>query len=734
MPLVLLGVRDELVGRPWRPPARHWPGSPLIGGLDEQAGGTWLAVRPDIPRVACLLNGRGAEADPARRRSRGELPLRAATDGAGVLKELADDPAALRAYDPFYLVCAVSAAATLLSWDGTSLSTRDLAPGTHLLTNAGHAYPPDPTHPDDPAAEPKALHFAPKFAASRPSADPALPVAEAWGGWLALARGDNRELTDPGAIIARRDLADGQVWGSTSVTLVGLAPDALRYDFQASPGSPDGWYPVVVALSRDVGGYGAGMLKARIAATAACVTAFAAAAVMTAAPAAPAVSTLSASAAAGSPRVVISPGAIRLPGAARQAPLTTAQCEQADGIACYSPGQLRTAYHLPAVYARGITGKGETIAIVDSFGSPTIKSDLATFDRHYGYPAPPKFTIITPAGKIPKFNDDNSDMDGWAGETTLDVEYAHVLAPGASILLVETPVSETEGVTGFPQIVKAEEYVINHHLGAVISQSFSATEETFKNYAQVKPLRAAILDAYSHKVTVLAASGDAGATDYQTNVSDYYLRRVTSWPDSDPLVTGVGGTELKQSGSSYTSVAWNDTYNQASDEYWGGSTDPVPLASGGGQSEFFTRPSYQNAVKSVTGARRGVPDIAMSASCDGAVNIYSSFTPGDAGWSLTCGTSEATPEFAAIVALADQAAGHWLGLINPTLYTLLAKRAPGLVDVTSGNNTVSFYQGAAAKPYTITGFPARKGYDLVTGVGTVNASTFVYELAGVPVP
>ena len=130
--------------------------------------------------MACLLNGRGTEADPARRRSRGELPLRAAADGAGVLKELADNPAALRGYDPFHLVCAVSAAATLLSWDGASASTRDLAPGTHLLTNAGHAYPPDPTHPDDPAAEPKALHFAAAFAASRPSADPALPVTEAW--------------------------------------------------------------------------------------------------------------------------------------------------------------------------------------------------------------------------------------------------------------------------------------------------------------------------------------------------------------------------------------------------------------------------------------------------------------------------------------------------------------------------------------------------------------------------
>ena len=158
--------------------------------------------------------------------------------------------------------------------------------------------------------------------------------------------------------------------------------------------------------------------------------------------------------------------------------------------------------------------------IVDSFGSPTIKSDLATFDKQFGYPAPPKFTIITPAGKIPAFNPNNADMIGWAGETTLDVEYAHALAPGASILLVETPVSENEGTSGFPQIVTAEEYVINHDLGAVISQSFSATEETFASYAQIKPLRAAYLDADSHHVTVLAASGDAGATDYTANGSD----------------------------------------------------------------------------------------------------------------------------------------------------------------------------------------------------------------------
>jgi subtilase family serine protease len=429
-------------------------------------------------------------------------------------------------------------------------------------------------------------------------------------------------------------------------------------------------------------------------------------------------------------QVTVRPSAIRLPGAPTRGPATTADCEKAEHIACFDPAQLRAAYHLPALYAKGVTGKGVTILIVDSFGSPTIKADLAAFDRQFGYPAPPKFTIIAPAGKIPAFNPNNSDMAGWAGETTLDVEYAHALAPGANILLAETPVSETEGVTGFPQIVRAEQYALAHYKVGVISQSFSATEETFKDYAQLGPLRAAYTDAANRHVTVLAASGDAGATDYQSNQVSFYTRRVTSWPDSDPLVTAVGGTQLRRNGAGYTSVAWNDTFDRAWTMYAEGSTDPDPTSSGGGTSEFFARPSYQNGAKAVTGAHRGVPDIAMSAACDGSVSVYSSYQPGQAGWSLTCGTSEATPEFAAVVALADQVAGHPLGLINPALYQLAARHAPGIVDVTSGNNTVSFDQGAGGKPVTVKGYPAAKGYDLVTGLGTVNAQDLVYELAG----
>jgi subtilase family serine protease len=107
--------------------------------------------------------------------------------------------------------------------------------------------------------------------------------------------------------------------------------------------------------------------------------------------------------------------------------------------------------------------------------------------------------------------------------------------------------AETEGTTGFPQIAAAEKYVIDHGLGDVISQSFSATEETFTGFGQLEPLRAAYQDAYAHHVTVLASSGDHGATD-STSQGMYYQRPVTSWPDSDPLVTAVGGTQLKLSG------------------------------------------------------------------------------------------------------------------------------------------------------------------------------------------
>jgi subtilase family serine protease len=416
-------------------------------------------------------------------------------------------------------------------------------------------------------------------------------------------------------------------------------------------------------------------------------------------------------------------------GRVEKQPPTTSECEAAFAVACYQPGQVEQAYNLWPLYRHGVSGRGSTIVIVDSFGSPTIRQDLSFFDKTFGLPGPPSFKIIQPAGAV-HFDPSDPDDLGWAGETSLDVEYAHTIAPNANILLVETPVPETEGEAGFPQIVQAEKYVISHYDADVISQSFGATEQTFPSKASVEALRGAYSDAYRHNVTVLAASGDDGAADVGLDGKTYYLSPVTGWPASDPLVTGVGGTQLHLNASgdhTAPDTVWNDTYSTATNQFISGSNGPSPLASGGGESVLFSRPFYQDGVADAVGDSRGVPDISMSAACNGAVDVYMSVPSLPPGWYPTCGTSEATPLFAGIVALAAEVAHHSLGLINPTLYLMSEFGLPGIVDVASGNNTVSFSQGG--KEHTVKGTSARAGYSTVAGVGTVNGALFVPELA-----
>jgi subtilase family serine protease len=229
---------------------------------------------------------------------------------------------------------------------------------------------------------------------------------------------------------------------------------------------------------------------------------------------------------------------------------------------------------------------------------------------------------------------------------------------------------------------------------------------------------------------VLAATGDDGVTDVGLNQVTFYTHRVVDWPPTDPLVTAVGGTQLHlNAAGNHTSPdsVWNDTYNRAQNELAYGDAGPNPDATNGGVSVFFSRPSYQDGVASVVGNARGVPDIVMSGACNGAIQNYQSFPGSPAGWYLSCGTSESTPLFAGIVALADQVAGHPLGLINPALYAMKAANAPGLVPVTSGNNTVTFTQHGHT--YTIPGYQAGPGYNLASGLGTVDAAWFVPTLA-----
>src|ERR1035441_96273 len=291
--------------------------------------------------------------------------------------------------------------------------------------------------------------------------------------------------------------------------------------------------------------------------------------------------------------IVIRPEIVHV-GSTLSSPPSTSACERTLGIACYEPAQIQQAYDLGPLFKAGTDGKGQTIVIVDSFGSPTIGHDLTIFDRAFNLPAPPSLTVIQPAGAVPPYAASN-DREGWAGEATLDVEWAHTMAPGARILLVETPTSEDEGTSGFPQIVTAELYVLHHHLGGVISQSFGAPEQTFPTVQALLALRTAYVEAADSvdNVTVLAASGDFGATDVGPDGSTFYDFQASSWPDTDPLVTAVGGTQLHldvEGDRTSPDSVWNETYNTGANRTAGSST-PNPLAGGGGKSIIFERPT-----------------------------------------------------------------------------------------------------------------------------------------------
>ncbi|HEV2347981.1 MAG TPA: S53 family peptidase [Actinocrinis sp.] len=393
-------------------------------------------------------------------------------------------------------------------------------------------------------------------------------------------------------------------------------------------------------------------------------------------------------------------------------PLPTSQCLTQLGIRCYSPVQYHTAYNLDTLYEHGLTGAGRTIVLVDSFGSPTIQHDLEVFDAQWGLPD--TTVSVVRAGDVPPFDPKNPDMVGWASESTLDVEYAHAIAPGAHLVLVETAVSETEGVTGFPEMMSAEKALIDAGVGDVISQSFGATENTFPgfdkgDFSSLLQLRYAFKAAREHHVTVLASSGDDGVTNAMLDGSTLYTMPVNSWPSSDPLVTSVGGTQLYL----------DDAGNRISpDSVW---NDGIG-AGGGGLSAVFERPDFQDGVSNVVGDHRGTPDISASAAVNGGAWVYYTFNPARAGWHIFGGTSEASPIFAGIVALADQAAGQRLGNIDDALYELgVGKHAAhnGVVDVTVGDNSFG----------GVTGYSAGPGYDLSSGLGTFDAAKLVKALA-----
>src|SRR6266852_135215 len=226
---------------------------------------------------------------------------------------------------------------------------------------------------------------------------------------------------------------------------------------------------------------------------------------------------------------------------------------------CYTPHALRVAYGLEALTEQGFTGKGQTVIDIVSFGSPTLQQDINVFDRQFGLP-PITIPVIAPLGTA-RFNPNNSDMSGWAEETVLDVEIIHAIAPDAGIVVMTSPISETEGIIGLPEFLKLEQYAVSHHLGQIFSQSYAASEATLADSTGQKLIKT-YTDFYKQittqqGITLLSGSGDNGATDWaDIGMTRFSPTPTVNFPADVPWVTAVGGTALLHTNEGYSESAW----------------------------------------------------------------------------------------------------------------------------------------------------------------------------------
>jgi subtilase family serine protease len=378
-------------------------------------------------------------------------------------------------------------------------------------------------------------------------------------------------------------------------------------------------------------------------------------------------------------------------------------CQQPGaGVTCYGPDQIRAAYAIQPLLDRGITGKGRTIVIIDAFAPPTVAADLHTFDTTWGLPDP-KLSIIAPQG-VPAFDPNDDNQVGWSGEIALDVQWAHVVAPQAKIVLVEARSNDDA------DILAATRYAVDHNLGDVISQSFGEDERCV-DPAILKAQHALFATASRRGITLIASAGDQGSAQPTCDGSSYSL--AASSPASDPYVLAIGGTSLKAdpaSGAYQSETVWNET-----DEYG--------AAGGGGYSVLYSRPDYQRGT--VSRHSRGLPDVSYDGGINGGVLVY-----WEGGFWIFGGTSSGSPQWAGVTALAGQLAHHRLGLLQPRLYQLGRSRAARstLHDIVVGDNHYAFTDDSG-QLVTIPGYRATRGWDAATGLGTPIASGLVPFLA-----
>lgn len=460
----------------------------------------------------------------------------------------------------------------------------------------------------------------------------------------------------------------------------------------------------------------------------------------------------------------------------------------------YTPPQIRAAY---GVNHTALTGAGVRIGIVDAFASNTIVQDVNMFSAHYGLPSlsASNFRQVVAPGIFNFPGNKQYSPQGWFGEETLDIEIAHAMAPGATIVYGG---AQNDRVPLDHTLI----YMIDNHLADVISNSWGYYGEP-TNYGQTHALDQAFLQAAAEGISVLASSGDSGDVAAYTGVAQ------ASYPASNPWVTAVGGTSLALYDGSGTKNEWGwGTYSstltgsaptETSTAVTGTAWTPWPptffYGSGGGASLHYAQPWYQQGVvpsalsTSTTTAsgtpvpfsapHRVVPDVAMDAdpntgiltgetyavSSDPLVNAgCTALTPGYEYCERRIGgTSVASPMFAGVVALADQARFQAsegpIGFLNPVLYQQTPVGAPGsgfaLEDVLPPASPMAMLRnvesassssGLTTTLRTINSVPSgtdgsviegadsslrtTPGYDDVTGLGTPYVPAFVTALAG----
>ncbi|KRF31984.1 S8 family serine peptidase [Paenibacillus sp. Soil787] len=332
----------------------------------------------------------------------------------------------------------------------------------------------------------------------------------------------------------------------------------------------------------------------------------------------------------------------------------------------FAPAQIKKMYGLDRLSST-YTGAGQTIAIIDAYGSPTIVNDLQVFNTQFGLP-PADLTIAYPNGKP------NKADGGWALETSLDVEWAHAVAPQAKILLV---VAKSATLSN---LLAAVDYATSH--GAqVVSNSWGGSE--FSSEASY--------DSHFQRsgVVYVASSGDNGSG--------------MSWPASSPYVLSVGGTTLNA----------DSTGSYVSESGWSGS--------GGGASSYESRPSYEDIWQTVVGSYRGSPDVSWDADPNTGVAVYDSTSySGQKGWFQVGGTSFGAPCWAAMIALADQ--GRSTPLTNYNAIANLYSIAGATDSLGYTNDYHDINKGSNG------GYSAQAGYDLVTGIGSPKADLLIPAL------